>query len=304
MFYSKIHLRIFILSLILAAFSMFYSCFGGDNCDKTETPNTPPLIVFVKDEAPNYPVYKQNADGTGSPVLVSPSTGIFDYPTLSNDQKKVVFTESWTKIYIISIDNNGTALPEPLIDSGSDHVYMPAYSKDGAKIAFQYDASISSFSGIYIADASTGSYSKITNSHINASHPSWSPDGSSIVYSSSGILYTISATDMSDTPHKLCDETASYYPIWSPAGNTIAFIGSDGLRLVTYIGGSTSSSTSLTTSIYDYTAYWSPDGTNVIFSRNLKTPADQWDMMSIRVSDKSETNITNTPGTDEIIYNG
>jgi Tol biopolymer transport system component len=303
MFNTKKYLKSFSISLTLAVCFNLFSCFDKDNEDKTTT-TTPYMVVFVKDDGS---IYKKNADGTGSEVLVSPD-GDFANLAISFDQKKVAFIAYAgvyaAQIYIISIHNDGAALPAPWIDSGTNEVYEPAFSKDGTKISFRHsNYDDDTLSGIYVADVSTGASSKvrIANAPGVATHPSWSPDGSMIVYENGfGTLYTISATDMSDTPHKLCDDEG-FYPIWSPAGNTIAFAGVDGLRLVTYTSGSSGTSTSLTDDVTDYPAYWLPDGTRIIFSRQIQTPAVQWDVMSIRISDKSETNITNTSDEDEFI---
>jgi uncharacterized repeat protein (TIGR02543 family) len=257
------------------------------------------IMVFITYSDDEYPIYKMNQDGSGSATLVSPATGVYDYPTLSSDQERLLFSVYDSgRIYIIGIDNGGAALPDPLVDLGTSKVYYPAFSKDGTKIAFRVYSATAGISGIYIADASTGAYSRIQNSTSEADHPSWSPDGSLIVYGDSdGKLYTISATDASDSPHLL---TSGSWPIWAPTGGRIAFRGSAGLGLTAY-GESSSSSLTNPGGPSDLPDYWSPDGSLVIFERYT---GDYPDIFSVSVDGLVETNITDSPDDAEFCYNG
>jgi Tol biopolymer transport system component len=258
------------------------------------------LVSFLRSEEDEYPVYVMRQDGTGTPTLVSPETGDFDYPTISPLQDKVLFTEYASgKIYVVGIGNAGAALPEPLVDLGSAPVHYPSFSKDGTKIAFSVDAAEAESSGIYVADASTGAYGKIANTPDNADHPSWSPDGSTIVYEySDGNLYTISAVDPDDVPHLLAQ---GGYPAWSPTDGKIAFTGDGWVYVIAYGETEPSELTQAAADSSDYVDYWSADGALVVFDR---FGPDGSDLCSVRAADKAFVDITNTAEEDEFCNNG
>jgi uncharacterized repeat protein (TIGR02543 family) len=263
------------------------------------------LVSFLRSEGDEYPVYVMRQDGTGTPTLVSPATGVFDYPTLSPFQDAVLFLESNSgKIYLVGIGNAGAALLPPLVEipGVSTRIYFPSFSKDGTEIAFAVSAPAEDLAGVYIADAATGDYAKLANAQPNATHPSWSPDGSRIVYEADGNLYTISARDPSDAPHLL---TPGCFPTWSPTGDRIAFEG-DGMDSINVISpGDTGPTELIATAAGDFNCpdYWSADGALVVIDRYVDATGDS-DIFSVRVSDKALENITDNPDDDEFCNNG
>ena len=118
----------------------------------------------------------------------------------------------------------------------------------------------------------------VTNNPINDAHPSWSPDGSRIVFTSikegfnhiTGMeIYSINIdgtglVQLTDDFHWDLD------PAWSLDGSKIIFASSKG-GLNTDIDVQNTENTLLQTKItnnfeQDYSPSWSPDGTKIVFS--------------------------------------
>ena len=135
--------------------------------------------------------------GGGTPTQLTRSAGsVYDgYPAWSPDGKSIAFTRvlittdvahQQQAIYVVSAEGTGL---KKLIDSGG----TPAWSPDGDRIAY---TSIRDQNGrtcfqacttsgeIYIANADGSNPRRLTNSPADDRSPTWSPDGSSIAFSS------------------------------------------------------------------------------------------------------------------------
>ena len=114
----------------------------------------------------------------------------------------------------------------------------PVLSPNGKQIAF------STLMHLYIADSETGKHQRITKSDLGEFHPSWSPDGRSLVYvtweANGGHIWKVKS-DGRSAPKKLT-KTAAFFssPVFTPDGKTIiALRGSaiDRLRTQQEFGG-------------------------------------------------------------------
>lgn len=116
--------------------------------------------------------------------------------------------------------------------------FAPALSPDGAKIVFALGASDPANPcnrDLYLADVNGMHVERLTNSALDAYHPSWSHDGKYLAYhmgkpmtaDSSAINYSIWVMNM-DTraTYKLTDKD-DYDPVWSPEGYLIAYQSAD-----------------------------------------------------------------------------
>jgi TolB protein len=134
--------------------------------------------------------------------------------------------------------------------------------------------------------------------------PSWSPDGSKIVFESlrhhlSGELYTMNA-DGSNVTRLTSNTFYDDWPDYSPDGSQIVFVsersGSDDELWVMNADGS--GQTLLYDSAGDDTQpAWSPDGTKIAFASNQ---SGNWEVYVIPSTGGTATNLTNHPALDNI----
>ena len=126
--------------------------------------------------------------------------------------------------------------PLKRLTSGAWNDITPAVSPDGNKIAFASNRR--GFWDLYLLDISTGEIQQVTNTPEYDAAPSWSPDGSWLVYESYVIdqangegnlellIRDVSQADfINQVPIRLTNHPAAdFSPAWSPNGRMIAFV--------------------------------------------------------------------------------
>jgi len=105
----------------------------------------------------------------------------------------------------------------------------PAWSPDGAWIAYVARASNSGFLDLWMVAATGGAPTRLTTDETHDFSPSWSADGARIAFSritaTTRALWLLNMAD--GTVEQLTpDSTRSYSPDWSPDGSNIAFVSS------------------------------------------------------------------------------
>ncbi len=97
----------------------------------------------------------------------------------------------------------------------------PAYSADGRHIAFSLEGDI------YVVNADGSGLRQVTSGPARDRSPSFSPTGTSLVFSRSGVgvsdIYTI-GVDGADPKQLTAEAGANYDPTWSPNGRLLAFV--------------------------------------------------------------------------------
>jgi len=159
------------------------------------------------------------------------------------------------------MESNGTGLTQ-ITNNDHDDTYF-SVSSDGRKIAFQSYPPGSY--GIYVMDSDGSNQIDL---YVQGGKPSWSPDGSKIVYQTSGSLYVMD----SDGSNQI-QLTAGNSPSWSPDGSKIVFGGSHHIFVINSDG---SNRTQLTNNISGPGSYalepsWSPDGTKIAFQAEMNS---------------------------------
>ena len=174
-----------------------------------------------------------------------------------------------------------------------DELY-PAWSPDGARIAFQQDPGL--HPEIWSAKADGTDLRQLTSNSDDDRHPAWSPDGDKIVFASDRaagstlsdlyVMNTDGTGQVAITNTPSVDET---HPSWSPDGTKIAFsrdgdiatVAADGTGLVPLTA----------TEQVEFEPDWSPDGTRIVYRSGVNADDEIWRM---NANGTGVTNISNT----------
>jgi serine/threonine protein kinase len=205
------------------------------------------------------------------------------HPSLAPDGKTFVYSSDQSGNFDLYLQRVGGKNPTNLTkESGSDES-QPAFSPDGERIAFRSGREPA---GVYVMGA-TGENVRLVSQ--GGFHPSWSPDGREIVYSTAGR----SAPDVRNTtPSKLwvvnvetgakrlLSDWDAMQPAWSPHGARVAFwfmptsVGRSDVATVASTGGEPVVVTRDATT--NWNPVWSPDGRHLYFASDKSGSMSFW----------------------------
>lgn len=163
-----------------------------------------------------------------------------DFPSWSPDGKKITFPGSSGDLNLYIANADGKNIKKLININLHEAISYPSFSLDGKKILFEFNNyKDESKNGLYTIDLIDGEWERLTYSHIIAvfsSNPSYSPDGSKIVfegrppgeYGFKTRIYIMDADGKNiyrltkdDDPKRWTEKQ----PCWSPDGTKIVFVG-------------------------------------------------------------------------------
>jgi len=228
-------------------------------------------IVYSTDEfgvEPEFAVVKP--DGTRRRRLTTDQIG-YRSPDISPDGRQIAFAAP-VSIFVIAVDVRG------LTEGGYREVFSgfeggpasPAWSPEGTRIAFSAarQGPFSRAGRILIVNADGTGLRQVSPDDPDPSlatsddGPTWSPDGTRLIFTRNGVLHVINVDGTGLTP--LPNEDGSSSPDWSPDGTRVAYASpaggirirnADGSNLVTVTTGE------------DSHPRWSPDSRQLVFVR-------------------------------------
>lgn len=240
-------------------------------------PKALPTFIHVYDDTPAWspdgtkiafwsnrdyagPIYTMNADGSNIRLLTNKLLNAFN-PAWSPDGTKIAFVEIKTPldnnkptsdIYVINTDGSG--LTKLFSDSGAIAGF--SWSPDSKQMAFASNRDLDGRSRIWLMNSDGSNQRRLTDIHdtnnplfYHDMGPSWSPDGSKILYTG--------ARDFNGTRNCFVVNCSELFVI-NADGSSDHAITSDPNR-----GG-----------IYTFPK-WSPDGTKIVTGVALGTVADR-----------------------------
>jgi Tol biopolymer transport system component len=199
---------------------------------------------------------------------------------------------------------NGDGSPPVRLTTPGNNA-SPAYSSDGAKIAFHSDRDdpVNLNPEIYVMNSDGSGQQRITTNPAVDASPAWSPDGSKIAFTSdrdgNAEIYVMNA-DGTNQVRLTNDPGFDSEPDWSPDGSRIAFEStrnpSGGNRDLFLMDPDGSNVVNVTNSISgEFSPSWSPDGTRIAFSSDRDSNFDIWAMDS---DGTNPVNLTGHPADD------
>ena len=189
-------------------------------------------IAFASTRDNHFEIYIMNADGTKQTRLTTIAAFNFK-PSWSPDGTKIAFTsliDDHYEIYVMNADGTGqTSLTGDTLEY--DPIYVTWYN--------------------------------------NAKDPSWSPDGTKIVFVSDDLdgnyeIYIMNA-DGTEQTRLTNKEGWESRPSWSPDGTKIVFRDYSGEINIMNANGKGQTTIS-NNAVYGFDPRWSPDGTKIVFS--------------------------------------
>ena len=249
------------------------------------------------------------ADGSGYAVVTA--AGYLDIrPNLSPDGTTVVFGRGSNgecspvgSCDIWSVPVSG-GTPSQLTSCDPEKTCLgnfdATWSNDGKQIIFtsdRLDASKQSHNGIYLMAADGSGVQKVIDTPAGedpSSEPTFSPDGTKILFEVSDSKLYVANADGSDS-HVVVSTGVLASPDWSPDGNRIVFAGADdNLHLVNADGTNPVVLTHEASGLRALGPTWSSDGIHIAYSQT--TAAGGCDIHAMDIADSSDQLILTVTG--------
>ncbi len=235
-------------------------------------------IAFASDRDGNQEIYLMNADGTAQ-VRLTNNPGTDNFPAFSPDGRRIAFVSQNASgafaIKLMNADGTNQTQLTPIAYDNSPYPWHEkwslSWSPNGGKIAFQENGEI------FTINVDGSNRANLTNNSASDIEPSWSPDGSRIVFISSRVFYlTIHTMNADGSDVRALPSAGEFWdmsPDWSPTGNKIAFVvHSEDFLPILYTANADGTNRQPfdacgagLCSTHRNKPKWSPDGTKIVF---------------------------------------
>lgn len=235
----------------------------------TCTPYLRNAIIYTSEQFGLGEVMVMRPDGSRSERLTSDQVA-YSAPMVSPDGQTIAVASyvggSWNGIYLLDRFGKGRALLVSHSGSGG-----PEWSPDGTKLAFNGTLSgpYGDYGRIFVVNRDGTGLRQLTPEVAATDYQydysaSWSPDGTRLVFSRSGVLFFINA----DGTGLVSTGVSGTDPAWSPDGTQIAYGSINGGNDGIWAMNTSLTPRRLTTPVQaDQWPRWSPDGLHLVFQR-------------------------------------
>jgi Tol biopolymer transport system component len=302
---------------------------GAVTYDPVWSPDGGRILYSIHNRGDNPGLYWMNSDGSGQEYLLAgagsythdwgdfgagqavPSVTSTPAPLSGSGGGVIAFASnrdtSTLEIYAMNAD--GSDIRRLTKNFGDD--IAPSWSPDGKKIAFMGMAG--DHWDIYVLDYKAAIISNQTNEPVNLTgsdtdeyYPSWSPDGSQIVFTrereGSFDIWVMDTEGQNEC--LLVSDTGRADAVgWSPDGTRIAFSIKDGDDREIFVqdvlcsewGGKAEMSQLTDNETNDYAPSWSPDGTQLAY---YALQDSDYDIFMMNADGSGSCQLTQTDGND------
>ena len=216
-------------------------------------------------------------------IQLTDQPGTEYFPSLAPDGQNFVYASRVDGNWDLFLQRVGGRNPRPLTPNTPSDESQPAFSPSGDRIAFRSNREPA---GIYVMEA-TGENVRLAIAEGH--HPSWSPSGTEIVYSTVGrdmpttrttIPSALWVVSLKTGAKRLLTQTDAIQPSWSPHGHRVAYwfmppnVGRSDIATIPSGGGDAVVVTR--DAATNWNPVWSPDGKFLYFASDRRGNMSFW----------------------------
>lgn len=187
-----------------------------------------------------------------------------------------------------------------------------SWSPDGRWLAFSCGGTRTNDAEICLVRSDGSQRQVLTDNEVWDDQPAWSPDGSRLVFTRSGLTNTLvmildiangSEREIANLP------LGAHDPEWSPTGDSIALVAAVGTRGDIHVmdpDGSNITNITNTPNVPELGISWAPSGERIVFSRFLTsddtgaTSGRGWYLFTVDADGTNDTQVGHLQGTDPV----